>query len=92
MPVEMTCLYAYLKNHFTTNYLQLQVINGFKYEKMKVIIKMGIFITHLRLGNMVYSNIFNKVSICNFVKKKYNISSSNEQKCILLMSAVDVYV
>ena len=40
---------------------------------------------------MVYSNIFNKVSICNFVKKN-NISNTDEQKYILQMSAVDVYV
>ena len=36
MPVEMICLKAYFKIYFTTNYLQLQIINGFIYGKMEI--------------------------------------------------------
>ena len=31
MPVEMICLLAYFKIYFTTNYLQLQITDRFKY-------------------------------------------------------------
>ena len=50
MPVEMICLKAYFKLYFTTSYLQLQIINRFKYGKWKSIIRIGISIAHLRLG------------------------------------------
>ena len=40
------------------------------------------FITHFRLGNMFFSNMFYKVNICDFVKK-CNKSSFDEQKYIL---------
>ena len=57
-------------------------------KKMKFIIRLGIFNKHLRLGNMAYFNIFYKVSICNFIKKCH-ISSSDDQKYILQMLAVE---
>ena len=44
------CLKAYFKIYFTQNYLQLQIINRFKYGKMEFIIRIGISIAHLRLG------------------------------------------
>ena len=54
-------------------YYKLSQVTSYKYiqiwKKMKFIIRIGIFITHLRLENQVYSNIFYKVSICNFVKR-----------------------
>ena len=58
--------------------------------KWKFIIRIEIFITYLRLGNKVYSNMHYKVIICNFVK--CNISNSDEQKYISQMSAFDDYV
>ena len=36
MPVEMICLYVYFKIYLTTNYLQLQLINRFKYGKIEI--------------------------------------------------------
>ena len=36
MQVEMICLKAYFKINFTTNYLQLQIMNRFKHGKMEI--------------------------------------------------------
>ena len=57
MPVEMICLKAYFKIYFTTNHLQLQIINRFKYGKMEIHHKNRGLYRRFKVGNMVYYNM-----------------------------------
>ena len=57
MQVEMICLKAYFKIYFTTNYLQLQIINRFKYGKMEIRPKLRDLYRTVKVGNMVYYNM-----------------------------------
>ena len=57
MPVEMICLKAYFKIYFTINYLQLQIINRFKYGKMDIHHLNRDLYRTFKVGNMVYYNI-----------------------------------
>ena len=58
---------------------------------MKFIISIEIFITHVRLGNMVYSNIQSIKSSYEISQKTSKICNS-KQKYISQMSAIDVYI
>ena len=57
MPVEMISFKAYFKIYFTTNYLQLQIINMFKYGKMEIHHKNRDLYRTFKFGNMVYYNM-----------------------------------
>ena len=92
MPEEMICLKAYFNIYFTTNYLQLQIINRFKYGKMEIHHKNRDLYCTFKVGNMVYYNMQSiQLFFANFVNQ-CNVSNSDEQKYILQMSAIDVYV
>ena len=60
-------------------------------EKWNFIIGIGISIAHLGMGTwfIIICNIYS--IFCNFVKQ-CNVSNSEEQKYIIQMSAIDVYV
>ena len=68
-----------LKYLFFNLYCQLQVVNRFKYGKMEIHRYNRDLNTHLRLGEMVYSNM------------QCNISNTDKQKYISHMYAIDVY-
>ena len=57
MPVEMIYLKAYFKIYFTIDYLQLQIINRFKYGKMEIHHLNRDLYRTFKVGNMVYYNI-----------------------------------
>ena len=57
MPVEMICLKAYFQIYFTAHYLQLQIINRFKYGKMEIHHKNRDLYRTFKVENMVYYNM-----------------------------------
>ena len=59
--------------------------------KWKFFIKIEILISHLRLGNMVYSNVHSIKSLSEF-RKKGNTGNSDNQQYISQMSTIDIYV
>ena len=79
-----------LKYLFFNLYCQLQVVNSLKYVKWQFIIRIEIFNKHLRLGEMVYSNM-QSIKSLSALSKKCNISHSDKQKYISHMYAIDVY-
>ena len=68
MPVEIICSKAYFKIYFTTNYLQLQIINRFKYGKMEIHHKNSDLYRTFKVGNMVYYEIQSIQLILQFRK------------------------
>ena len=59
--------------------------------KWKFIIGIEIFITHLWLWNIVYSDV-QYFELSSAISYKCNISNSEEQKPISQMFAIDIYV
>ena len=79
-----------LKYLFFDLYSQVQVVNSQKYVKTEFIIRIDIFNTHLRLGEMVYSNM-QSIKSLSAISYKRNISNFDKQKYISHMYAIDVY-
>ena len=92
MPVEILCLSANFEIYFTQIISSCKLLIHSNMDKWKFIIKIGMFTAQFRLGTwfIIICNLYSYYLQYRIIQ--CNVSNSDEQKYILQMSAIDVYV